>query len=712
MRLPLVRFAVVGLALSSGLAFASGRAALTPEDVVDVPQCRGLLTLERVAALRADPVDPLARFEEMRKARHVELRVPPQVNCDHMAWSAAHRALPGPVTEQSPYAGAFERAVAPLAASIGANLTPGTNTSGMTGNTGVTEYQGETTISVNPFNPLQMVASANTYYRDPKVDCQAPSGAAQTYGLMELWGSTDGGQTWIRNCSPWHPSVTGGVTGATSFYGSDPAVAWDRNGNAYTAYMLISDNGTKQGVAIVTAKSTNAGASWAPLGVVVDNISSTTNFDDKELIAIDTTAGGPFSGRQYVIWDEGNRERVANSTDGGATWTTVVVNTGGKSDIGGNVTVGDDSTVYAAWTKVAGGGDSTLFRKSTDGGATWSTAVTAATQQLASFGTNNSPPAQDSRSIDTFVAIDVDKNAASAFHNRLYICYTDVPAGTTTGTNTNVYVVRSTDGGTTWSAPVAVNDDAGTATQFFPWLSVDQSDGTVNVAWYDTRNDSTNNTKTQVFYARSTDGGLTFEPNLVISDGGAQFVNHVNYSDENSTDNTLFNGNQYGDYSGIWAANRQAHVFMTDSRQFYPTSGDARVEEAMTATITNCTAPTFVTTPTTACSSSGIKVDWTAATAFGTNATAVTYTLTRYTNMGCTANPFVVATGISALTANDAVPPTGTTYFYQVAAKNNCPGTPLTAMSTLSSCSAGITDAASPAVTAPAGSTVTQTLGM
>src|SRR5207244_3141757 len=133
-----------------------------------------------------------------------------------------------------------------------------------------------------------------------------------------------------------------------------------------------------------------------------------------------------------------------------------------------------------------------------------------------------------------------------------------------------------------------------------------------------------------------------------VTGGGSRYANAVAYSDENLTDNPAAEVDQYGDYSGVSAANRQVRPFWTDSRNFFPTQpmGDLRVEDGATAVVTNCSAPTFAVTPSAACSANGIQVNWTAATAFGTNATAVTYTLTRYTDMGCSMNPFVVASGV------------------------------------------------------------------
>src|SRR5439155_17178302 len=243
------------------------------------------------------------------------------------------------------------------------------------------------------------------------------------------------------------------------WFGSDPALAWDIQGRAYACYMLISENssGSNFGASIVVARSTDNGASWQNLGVVVNDIATTTNGDDKEMMAIDNTSGQIFShpGRMYVIWDQNNNEVIARSDDG-VTWTRVSLpsNTGA---IGGNVVVGPDGTVYVIWTRY--NLENIVFSKSTDGGVTWTAPQIIATLALQSFGSNNFPPAQDKRGINGFGSIDIDRNPSSPFFGTLYVSFPDFPVGTSTGADLNTYVVRSTNGGTSWSSRVKVNDD-------------------------------------------------------------------------------------------------------------------------------------------------------------------------------------------------------------------------------------------------------------
>ena len=87
----------------------------------------------------------------------------------------------------------------------------------------------------------------------------------------------------------------------------------------------------------------------------------------------------------------------------------------------------------------------------------------------------------------------------------------------------------STDDGATWSAPVRVNDDATTNSQFLPYVALDPTTGTVAVGFHDCRNDNgvpgpggTNmipNDDAEYFGTFSTDGGATWAPNRRLSGG-------------------------------------------------------------------------------------------------------------------------------------------------------------------------------------------------
>src|SRR5260221_3516315 len=182
--------------------------------------------------------------------------------------------------------------------------------------------------------------------------------------------------------------------------------------------MLLNGSGNTFGVAIVVDKSTDSGTTWSPLGTVVNNLSSTTLSDDKELMAIDTTSGKAHShlNRIYVIWDTNNIEQIAHS-DNGTSWTTVTLEVPPflGDDIGGNVAISPDGTVNVIWNRLIFNGfgqigENTVFASSTDGGNTFTLQGVIQTHNLFSFGSNNAPPAQDQLAINSFASIAIDRD--------------------------------------------------------------------------------------------------------------------------------------------------------------------------------------------------------------------------------------------------------------------------------------------------------------
>jgi hypothetical protein len=552
-----------------------------PEPATPAPSAHRTLTPLAIDAQGAE--DPAVTFERWRRENRLTIVAPRNVIQAHRQWMRLHRSATPSATPTRSAAPASSRQSSGAFA-YSPNVTVGSNVD----LDNVQEYQGEVAIAVNPANSNQLVAGANTFFTDSH--CPAPGGSAET---QALYGSTDGGATWTYACAPWPASLNQGA--GPIFFGSDPAVAWDAAGHAYAAYLLLSQNNSGQIItsAIEVAKTSDSGQTWAPFGTVVNNLASPLNFDDKEMMAVDTTSGQAhsFTNRIYVIWDENNTEEIASTTNGTFSSPVVLEDVADRgSDIGGDVAIGPDGTVYVIWNRLQFNtfnnqtGETTVFAASTNGGASFSTPVTIATHHLFSFGNNPFIPAQDKRGINAFASIAVDRS--SAHPGNLYVVYADFASSVSAASDTNIYMVRSTNGGANWSAPLKLNDDSGTASQFFPWIDVDASSGEVVASWYDTRNDSPAFTHTQMFAAASEDGGMTFSANQLVSSVSGAFTNSVAYSDENTSDNANANPNQYGDYAQIAALGGAAHLIWTDSRMFYPADTTNTVaEEAASAQI-------------------------------------------------------------------------------------------------------------------------------
>src|SRR5690242_15175889 len=199
--------------------------------------------------------DPAVTFERWRRENRVTTMAPRRVIEAHRKWLQFHRAATPSPTAAAPASHSSPEqsfVTQPLSVIAGTNVDLGN----------VLDYQGEVAIAIDPSDPNRLVAGANTFFTDSH--CPAPGGSAET---QALFGSTDGGATWTYACAPWPAGLNQGS--GPIFFGSDPAVTWDATGNAYAAYLLISeDNAGDVSSAVEVAKSTDSGMSWAPFGTV------------------------------------------------------------------------------------------------------------------------------------------------------------------------------------------------------------------------------------------------------------------------------------------------------------------------------------------------------------------------------------------------------------------------------------------------------------
>jgi hypothetical protein len=115
------------------------------------------------------------------------------------------------------------------------------------------------------------------------------------------------------------------------------------------------------------------------------------------------------------------------------------------------------------------------------------------------------------------------------------------------GANARVEFVRSTTpGATTFTAPVVLNDNA-SGQRLMPAIAVDKA-GIVHMSWFDTRNSPANAAVLDIYATFSKDNGGTFSPNARVTA----------FSFDAGSASFI------GDYSGIAAAGGQAHPVWTN----------------------------------------------------------------------------------------------------------------------------------------------------
>ena len=236
---------------------------------------------------------------------------------------------------------------------------------------------------------------------------------------------------------------------------------------------------------------------------------------------------------------------------------------------------GPDGELYVAWNDYAA--NTIAFSVSLDGGASFGPSSVVSAKTLAFEA---AIPAEFSRHSLVYPACDADRTTGP-HRGRLYCSWMDAgPLGTA------ILMAASDDRGASWSATRTVGDRLNFAVdRFNQWLSVDPVTADVVVAFYDTRNDSTGlRYGTDVYVARSRDGGASFAPDLRASSAS---------SNEHDCDgvfpcSAINYGNQQGDYAGVASFGGVVHPFWVDSRSQQAVLPGCRVgamEEVFTTSI-------------------------------------------------------------------------------------------------------------------------------
>ena len=354
---------------------------------------------------------------------------------------------------------------------------------------------------------------------------------------------------------------------------SDPTVDWTSNGTAWSTTIGINATGTI--LKMRAYQSTDGGATWA-----LDNtFSGTQSSTDKQMVWADHSTTSAFKDQLYAIWHNGTPCYMNRRTATG--WGTPIQVSGAESTgtaIGADVKTNANGDVFGAWPAT---GNSKIFVvKSTNGGVSYAVPIQVAT----TFDSYDiGVPAMNTRRALIYVTLSAYSGGGK---NNVYATWTDLsgatgctaPANepgsnTASACKTRIWFARSTDGGATWQAKAKINDAASLNDQFNQWMAVDETTGRISIMYYDTVGDA-GRRKTDVWYQTSTDDGVAW---------GAPFKVTTAMTDESVSGS---DGNQYGDYNGL-----NGHA-----GNFFPVWTDRRnnaKEEVWTAKVseTPCTAP-------------------------------------------------------------------------------------------------------------------------
>jgi photosystem II stability/assembly factor-like uncharacterized protein len=380
--------------------------------------------------------------------------------------------------------------------------------------------------------PERVLGSGNLQVNDPDLDVRsglqsevsvATSGSNIVVGYNEgslagfgsgLSYSRDSGRTWKQIPAPILPFGSGI---------GDPVLATGPGGVFY--FVQLGVNGLGNGI-LAFSRSTDGGARWStPVNAIPTVTNNVNNSHDKPWFTVDNS-NSQYRGNIYLTWTRFSNAVPSSlfftkSSDGGRNWSTPraigPAHATNRLTQGSMPVVGPNGELYITYFDSLVPGLAVL--KSTDGGETFSAPVVALRDPSLRFGRHYN----GSFEMPPFPSITVDTSNGQ-YRGTVYIT-TDVKptAAVARRDESDVVVVRSTDGGATWSSPVTVADDPFDTDQFMPTAAVARN-GVLGVMYYDRRNDPHNNVLHDIYLSTSSDGGRSFTPGHRITPGNWLFA--------------------------------------------------------------------------------------------------------------------------------------------------------------------------------------------
>jgi hypothetical protein len=286
---------------------------------------------------------------------------------------------------------------------------------------------------------------------------------------------------------------------------TDPNLGFDTKGRVYQTMLPFNAFWTNlhPDGEITVSYSDDLGANWVTGngGQALEQVPNASSFqlghvEDKQWVAVNhypngNQFGNKFQDHVYATWDivDGNvgstvKLRAAVSRDRGLSFskaaTIVSSSVDQLRDQFSQPAVDPSGDLYVAYTNI--GTKATLadlyVTRSSDDGQTFSTPVKAGSGNTIGVGSVRVTNTTFRDGINYAFAVSQD------FPGHLYLAYNDF-----NGTQYNVFLVQSTDGGQTWSTPVSVNDDIASgsiADHFQPAVAAGPG-GAVAVGFYDRR---------------------------------------------------------------------------------------------------------------------------------------------------------------------------------------------------------------------------------
>ncbi|WP_299101490.1 T9SS type A sorting domain-containing protein [uncultured Winogradskyella sp.] len=335
--------------------------------------------------------------------------------------------------------------------------------------------------------------------------------------------SFDGGETWSAVSELPHT-----ISGYTS---ADPSIDFDHNGDVYLCY--IDFTGTEAPVTggVYICKSTDGGLTWnAPLEVINSNYDGTKWPIDRPWMVIDKSSSVN-QGHIYVTSMNLNRDNpsynpyLSVSNDSGNSFTTTYIDS--ANWLAGSInplplcspTISSTGTFYGAYP-------SYVLSQSAYAQVFLASSIDAGTNFSYNTVITHSTPTNNASFTYAKKASLLLCNPSN--ENHLVYIYLSAENG-----DLDVFMIETTDAGSTWSTPTRINDDpiGNDRMQDLVWADFD-SDGDIIISWRDRRNgtDGTFQNPTEIWAAYRSSTATEFSSNFQITNQSAIHNTDLEYA--------------------------------------------------------------------------------------------------------------------------------------------------------------------------------------
>jgi hypothetical protein len=403
--------------------------------------------------------------------------------------------------------------------------------------------QTEILAAIHPLNENIFFVSANTITFDPFFVSEG------------IYVSTNGGNTWRGS-----DTCSGSII---SYHGGDPGITIDNNGR-----FILTRLGRAPFTGLYSHYSDDLGLTWSA--------QKTVTFDDLERAYL---IHDPLHSRTLAFWVRFSNPYPVNysfTEDGGLSWSAVKNLNNPSQRCAGGEAAFHNGSLYVCWAGVSSVSPFTEeyigFASSSDGGNSWNIKENAYSIK----GIQGLLPQKGNIRVNGYPRIAVD-NSGGPRNGWIYIVTTQknlLPAGS----DPDIIMHISTNGGNSWSSATRVNQDNfnNGKIQYFPAIHVDGAGG-VNVIYYDDR--KTTSDSSGMYLSRSIDGGITwndyeisdhnFKPQPIGGLGQGYQGDNIALTSSGNKLHPFWMDNSTGNYQ-IWSAAVDLNLLSAEEEKKFP----------------------------------------------------------------------------------------------------------------------------------------------